>query len=66
MLAGFGKNRGTEPVVLRVGQEALAEMIGTTPARVSVFMNKFRRLGLIEYNGGLRVHDSLMNVILHD
>jgi CRP/FNR family transcriptional regulator, cyclic AMP receptor protein len=66
MLAGFGKNRGTEPVVLRVGQEALAEMIGTTRARVSVFMNKFRRLGLIEYNGGLRVHDSLMNVILHD
>jgi CRP-like cAMP-binding protein len=66
MLAGFGKNRGTEPVVLRVGQEALAEMIGTTRARVSVFMNKFRRLGLIEYNGGLRVHDSLMKVILHD
>jgi CRP/FNR family transcriptional regulator, cyclic AMP receptor protein len=66
MLAGFGKNRGTEPVVLRVGQEALAEMIGTTRARGSVFMNKFRRLGLIEYNGGLRVHDSLMNVILHD
>ena len=66
LLAGFGKKRGAEPVIPRVRQETLAEMIGTTRARVSGFMNKFRRLGLIEYNGGLRVHDSLMNVIVHD
>jgi CRP-like cAMP-binding protein len=66
LLAGFGKKRNAEPVIPRVSQEALAEMIGTTRARVSVFMNKFRRLGLIDYNGGLRVHESLMNVIVHD
>jgi CRP-like cAMP-binding protein len=66
LLAGFGKKRDAEPVIPRVNQEALAEMIGTTRARVSVFMNKFRRLGLIDYNGGLRVHESLMNVIVHD
>jgi CRP-like cAMP-binding protein len=66
LLAGFGKKRETEPVIPRFSQEALAEMIGTTRARVSGFVNKFRRLGLIEYSGGLRVHDSLMNVIVHD
>ena len=66
LLAGFGKKRDAEPVIPRVSQEALAEMIGTTRARVSVFMNKFRRLGLIDYNGGLRVHESLINVIVHD
>lgn len=66
LLAGFGKQHNAELVIPRVSQEALAEMIGTTRARVSGFMNKFRRLGLIEYNGGLRVHDALMNVIVHD
>jgi CRP/FNR family cyclic AMP-dependent transcriptional regulator len=66
LLAGFGKERSPEPVVPRVTQEALAEMIGTTRARVSGFMNKFRKLGLIDYNGGLHVHEALMNVVLHD
>jgi CRP-like cAMP-binding protein len=53
-------------VIPRVTQEVLAEMIGTTRARVSVFMNKFRKLGLIDYNGGLSVHGALLNIILHD
>jgi CRP/FNR family cyclic AMP-dependent transcriptional regulator len=66
LLAGFGKERSPEPVVPRITQEALAEMIGTTRARVSGFMNKFRKLGLIDYNGGLHVQEALMNVVLHD
>ena len=66
LLAAFGKKGGSNPVIPRVSQEVLAEMIGTTRARVSVFMNKFRKLGLIDYNGDLLVHEALMNVILHD
>jgi hypothetical protein len=52
--------------VPRISQETLAEMVGTTRSRVSFFMNKFRKLGFIEYNGGLNVHSSLMNIVLHD
>jgi CRP-like cAMP-binding protein len=66
LLANFGKDGKPEPVIPKVSQETLAEMIGTTRSRVSFFMNKFRRLGFIEYNGGLSVHSSLLNVILHD
>lgn len=65
LLARFGKEGATEPVVPRISQEILAEMVGTTRPRISGFMNKFRRLGFIEYNGGLRVHSSLLNVLLH-
>jgi hypothetical protein len=55
-----------EQVIPKISQETLAEMIGTTRSRVSFFMNKFRRLGFIEYNGGIEVHSSLLNVVLHD
>ena len=55
-----------EQIVAKVSQETLAEMIGTTRARVSFFMNKFRKLGLIDYNGHLEIHSSLLNVVLHD
>jgi CRP-like cAMP-binding protein len=53
-------------VVQKISQDTLAEMIGTTRARISVFMNRFRELGLIEYKGGLRVHNSLLHIVLHD
>lgn len=66
LLAHVGKEKESETVVPKVSQETLAQMIGTTRARVSSFMNKFRKLGLIEYNGGLRVHSSLLNIVLHD
>lgn len=69
LLARYGKEAKPEPVVSKVSQETLAAMIGTTRARVSYFMNKFRKLGFIEYNGGLaglHVHSSLLNVVLHD
>ena len=66
LLANFGKEARPEPVVGKISQETLAEMIGTTRARVSFFMNKFRKLGFIEYNGNLTVHNSLLNVILYD
>jgi CRP/FNR family transcriptional regulator, cyclic AMP receptor protein len=66
LLAHFGKEGKPEPVVAKVSQETLAEMIGTTRSRVSFFMNKFRKLGFIEYNGGLHVHSSLLNIVLHD
>jgi CRP-like cAMP-binding protein len=52
--------------VPKISQETLAEMVGTTRSRVSFFMNKFRKLGFIEYNGGLQVHSSLLNIVLHD
>jgi CRP/FNR family transcriptional regulator, cyclic AMP receptor protein len=65
LLANFGKNK-SEEVVPNVSQETLAEMIGTTRSRVNFFMNRFRKLGLIEYNGGLLVHSSLLSVVLHD
>jgi CRP-like cAMP-binding protein len=66
LLANFGKDSKPEPVIAKISQETLAEMIGTTRARVSFFMNKFRKLGFIDYNGGIEVHSSLLNVILHD
>jgi CRP/FNR family cyclic AMP-dependent transcriptional regulator len=66
LLANFGKEGKPEPIIAKISQETLAEIIGTTRARVSSFMNKFRKLGFIEYNGGLHVHTSLVNVILHD
>jgi CRP/FNR family cyclic AMP-dependent transcriptional regulator len=66
LLANFGKEGKPEPVIPKISQEVLADMIGTTRSRVSFFMNKFRRLGFIEYNGTLEVHSSLLNVILHD
>ncbi len=66
LLANFGKSGKPEPIIPKVSQETLADMIGTTRSRVSHFMNKFRKLGLIEYNGTLEVHRSLLNVILHD
>src|SRR6185503_1478171 len=66
LLANFGKEGKPETVIAKISQETLAEMIGTTRSRVSFFMNKFRKLGFIEYNGGIEVHSSLLNVILHD
>ena len=66
LLANFGKEGKPEPVLAKISQETLAEMIGTTRSRVSFFMNKFRRLGFVEYNGHLRVHSSLLNVVLND
>ena len=66
LLANFGKEGKPEPVIAKISQETLAEIIGTTRSRVSFFMNKFRKLGLIDYNGGLQVHSSLLNIVLHD
>ena len=66
LLANFGKEGKPEKVIAKVSQETLAEMIGTTRSRVSLFMNKFRKLGFINYNGSLEVHSSLLNVVLHD
>jgi CRP/FNR family cyclic AMP-dependent transcriptional regulator len=66
LLAHFGKDGQAEPVIPRISQETLAEMVGTTRSRVSFFLNKFRRLGFIDYNGGLRVHSSLLTVVLND
>lgn len=66
LMANFGKEGKPEPVIAKISQETLAEMVGTTRSRVSMFMNKFRKLGFIEYNGDLKVHNSLLNVVLHD
>jgi DNA-binding MarR family transcriptional regulator len=66
LLANFGKEGDPEPVLAKISQETLAEIIGTTRARVSHFVNKFRRLGLINYNGNMEMHSSLLNVLLHD
>ena len=66
LLANFGKEGRPEPIVGKISQETLAEMIGTTRSRVSFFMNKFRKLGFIEYNGHLEVHNSLLTVVLND
>jgi CRP/FNR family cyclic AMP-dependent transcriptional regulator len=66
LLANFGKDGRPEPIVGKYSQEMLAEMIGTTRSRVSFFMNKFRKLGFIEYNGTLEVHASLLNAVLRD
>jgi CRP/FNR family cyclic AMP-dependent transcriptional regulator len=66
LLANFGKAGRPEPVVPKISQETLAEMVGTTRSRISFFMNKFRKLGFVEYNGRLEVHSSLLHVVLHD
>ena len=66
LLANCGKESQPEPIIATVSQETLAEMIGTTRSRVSFFMNKFRKLGLINYNGNIEVHSSLLNVVLHE
>ena len=66
LLANFGKEEKPEPIIAKISQETLAEMIGTTRSRVSFFMNKFRKLGFIDYNGSIEVHSSLLNVVLHD
>ncbi len=66
LLAHFGKEGIPQTVVPKISQEMLAEMIGTTRSRVSFFMNRFRKMGFIHYNGGLQVHSSLLNVVLHD
>jgi CRP/FNR family cyclic AMP-dependent transcriptional regulator len=66
LLAEFGKPGDPESLIPQITQETLAEMIGTTRSRVSFFMNRFRKLGFIEYNGRIRVHRSLLNVVLHD
>ena len=66
LLANFGKEGRPEPITTKISQETLAEMVGTTRPRVSFFMNKFRSLGFIHYNGNLEVHPSLLSVVLHD
>ena len=66
LLANFGKETPPQPFLAEISQETLAEMIGTTRSRVSFFMNKFRKLGLISYNGTIEVHNSLLSAVLHD
>lgn len=66
LLAQFGREKAPDSLIPNIRQGTLAEMVGTTRSRISFFMNKFRRLGFLEYNGGLRVHNSLLNVVLHD
>jgi len=67
LMANFGKDESpAEPVIAKISQETLAEMVGTTRARVNTFMNKFRKLGFIEYDGEMKVHPSLLNVVLHN
>jgi CRP-like cAMP-binding protein len=66
ILSRFGKETAAETVHPNVSQETLAEMVGTTRSRVNFFMNKFRKLGFIKYNGGLQVHSSLLSVVLHE
>jgi CRP/FNR family transcriptional regulator, cyclic AMP receptor protein len=66
LLANFGKAGSPQPISPNISQETLAEMIGTTRSRVSHFMNKFRKLGLIDYNGKIKVHNSLLSAVLHE
>jgi CRP/FNR family transcriptional regulator, cyclic AMP receptor protein len=66
LMANFGKEARPEPIIAKISQETLAEMVGTTRSRVSFFMNRFRKLGFIKYNGDLEVHNSLLNVVLYD
>jgi CRP/FNR family cyclic AMP-dependent transcriptional regulator len=66
LLARFGKEGRSENVIPQISQETLAEMVGTTRARVNFFMNRFRKLGFIHYNGGLQIHSSLLDVVLHE
>jgi CRP/FNR family transcriptional regulator, cyclic AMP receptor protein len=66
LLANFGKGGKMEMIIPKINQEVLAAKVGTTRPRINFFMNKFRKLGLIEYNGGLKIHSSLLNIIVHD
>ena len=66
LLANYGQESKPEPILAKISQETLAEMIGTTRSRVSFFMNKFRKLGFIDYNGYIEVHSSLLNLVLHE
>lgn len=66
LMANFGKEGRPDAVIAKVSQETLAEMVGTTRSRVNLFMNKFRKLGFIDYNGDMQVHNSLLSVVLHD
>jgi CRP/FNR family cyclic AMP-dependent transcriptional regulator len=66
LLANFGQETNPEPIIAKISQETLAEMVGTTRSRVSFFMNRFRKLGFIDYNGRIEVHSSLLNLLLHD
>jgi CRP/FNR family transcriptional regulator, cyclic AMP receptor protein len=66
LLANFGKDGKMETVIPKISQEILAAKVGTTRSRINFFMNKFRKLGLIEYNGGLKVHSALLNIVVHD
>jgi CRP/FNR family transcriptional regulator, cyclic AMP receptor protein len=66
LLANYGGQGKPEPILTKISQETLAEMIGTTRSRVSYFMNRFRKLGLISYNGHIEVHKSLLNLVLHE
>ena len=66
LLAHFGKDGKSVPIILKISQDVLAEMIGTTRSRINFFMNKFRKLGFVDYNGGVHVHSSLLNIVLHD
>jgi CRP/FNR family cyclic AMP-dependent transcriptional regulator len=66
LLAHFGKEGGPQSVIAEISQTTLAEMVGTTRPRINLFMNRFRKMGFIHYNGGLQVHSSLLNVVLHD
>ena len=66
LLANFGKGDNPEPIVLKISQGSLAAIVGTTRSRVDFFMNRFRKLGFVSYNGGLEVHSSLLNIVLHD
>jgi CRP/FNR family cyclic AMP-dependent transcriptional regulator len=66
LMANFGKEGKPEPVIPKMSQEMLAEIVGTTRSRINLFMNRFRELGFIDYNGGLHIHSSLLNIVLHD
>jgi CRP/FNR family transcriptional regulator, cyclic AMP receptor protein len=66
LLARYGKQNEPQKVIAKISQETLAEMVGTTRSRVNFFMNKFKKLGFIRYNGGLHVDSSLLNVVLHE
>jgi CRP-like cAMP-binding protein len=66
LLAHYGKEGKPEPVIPKISQDTLANMVGTTRPRVSFFLNKFRKLGFIHYKGRMEVHSSLLNIVLHD
>jgi CRP-like cAMP-binding protein len=66
LLAQFGKEHGPEELIPKISQEVLAEMVGTTRGRINFFMNRFRKLGFIQYNGTIQVHPSLLSIVLHD